>query len=230
MTDGLNVMSGFAVQKALEDRVLPDFEARMGISVAVRWDPTTVIMKAIADGETADIVILTDEAISQLVDQGICDAGSVSPLAYAVLGLAVRRGMSSPNITTVEDFRLALHHARSIAYSKAGASGIYFEKLLERLVGGEAIRARATVIPKGLAAELLISGEADLAVQQISELLMVDGVEVVGAFPREVQSATGFSAAIVSTSRRAAGTKQLMEALTSKNAALAYEASGLVLR
>jgi molybdate transport system substrate-binding protein len=116
-----------------------------------------------------------------------------------------------------------------VIYSRAGASGIYFEKLIEKLDIAAPIRARATVIPAGLTAERLVSGEGDLAIQQISELLMIDGVDIVGPFPPELQSATGFTAAILNGAPRAAEAAALLQALTAPAARDAYKASGLEL-
>lgn len=229
MAEAIRVMSGLAVRGALEQVVLPAFAKAPGIPVDVRWDPTTVIMQALAADEPADLVIVTDTAVQTLEQQGRIDTRHKAKLGRAVLGAAVRAGAAKPDISTTAAFRQALLDARSVIYSRAGASGIYFEKLIEKLDIAAPIRARATVIPAGLTAERLVSGEGDLAIQQISELMMIDGVDIVGPFPPELQSATGFTAAILNGAPRAAEAAALLQALTAPAARDAYKASGLEL-
>lgn len=229
MAESLAMMSGLAVRGALEAVVLPAFAKDPGVRVDVRWDPTTVVMQALAAGETADVVIVTDEAIARLEQEGRVDPRQKVKLAQAVLGVAVRAGAARPDISTTAAFRQALLDARSVAYSRAGASGITFEKLIERLQIAEPIRRKATVIPAGLTAERLVTGEADVAIQQISELMIVDGVDIVGPFPPELQSATGFTAAILRGTTKSGRAAELLRALISSDARKAYEATGLVL-
>ena len=229
MAGKITMMSGLALRGALENVVLPAFEKETGIKVEVRWDPTTVVMQELAKGVKTDIVILTDKAIDELKQKNAIVASSATPLAQAVLGLAVCRGEPKPDISTTEKFSKALVDARSVAYSRAGASGIYLEKLIERFGVADQVRAKATVIPAGFTAEQLVNGKADLAVQQISELIVVDGIEVVGPFPPEVQSATPFIAAITKDSGQADAAARLIKAMATPEAQKAYEDSGLVL-
>ena len=158
MAGKITMMSGLALRGALENVVLPAFEKETGIKVDVRWDPTTVVMQELAKGVKTDIVILTDKAIDELKQKNAIIASSATPLAQAVLGLAVRRGEPKPDISTTETFSKALVDARSVAYSRAGASGIYLEKLIERFGVADQVRAKATVIPAGFTAEQLVNG------------------------------------------------------------------------
>jgi len=107
----------------------------------------------------------------------------------------VARGAPRPDLSTADTFRQVLPDARSAALSHGGASGSYFAGLIEQLGIAETIRAKATVIPAGFTAEKLVSGEADLAIQQVSELMVVDGIDIVGPFPAEVQATMRFAAA-----------------------------------
>ena len=100
--------------------------------------------------------------------------------------MAVKAGAPKPDITTVEQFKATLLKARTVAYSKIGASGIFFAGLLDRL--GIAGAVRSLIVPSGFTAERLITGEADLAIQQISELMMVPGIDVVGPLPPDIQT------------------------------------------
>ena len=117
--------------------------------------------------------------------------------------------------------------ARAVAYSKAGASGIYFADLIVRLGIAEAVNAKAVIIPMGFTAEKVANGEADLAVQQISELMTVPGIDVVGPFPAEIQVASRFDAAIFTDAANSPGAQAFLRLLTSPAAAQAYADGGL---
>ena len=115
-------------------------------------------------------------------------AASCVDLARSFVGIAVKAGAAHPDIATEAALRATLLGARAVAYSRIGASGIFFAQLIERMGIASEINARARIIPSGLTAELLVSGEADLAVQQLSELKQVAGTEVVGPIPRALQT------------------------------------------
>jgi molybdate transport system substrate-binding protein len=148
-------------------------------------------------GEEADLVILTREGLDELAREGRVISASSIDLARSYIGIAVRGGAAHPDIATEAALRRALLAARSVAYSRIGASGIFFAQLIERLGIGAEVNAHAVVIPSGFTAEKLVTGEADLAVQQISELKQVLGIEIVGPIPRELQTPAVFSAGLV---------------------------------
>ena len=112
-----------------------------------------------------------------------------------------------------------------MAYSRLGASGIFFAQLIERMGIAAEINARAKIIPQGFTAERLVSGEADLAVQQISELKLVEGIEVVGPIPRELQTPAVFSAGRLAASNKAAPSDRLLRFLASPRSAPALRES-----
>ncbi len=114
-----------------------------------------------------------------------------------------------------------------MAYSRIGASGIFFAQLIERMGIASAINAKARIVPSGFTAERLVAGEADLAVQQISELKQVAGVEVVGPIPLEMQSPAVFSAGRLAASKRAVQADELLKYLASPKAAPVLRESGL---
>lgn len=222
----LNLMCALAIRAPFDDVVVPDFEAR-GNAVAIAWQPTTVIMKAVADGKRADAVVVIDSAMDTLLADGVVDPQTRTEVVVSRLGLAVPAGAPHPDIASPEAFKNALLGARSIAFSQAGASGIYFRTLIERMGIADAITAKATVIPAGFTAEKLVTGEADLAVQQISELLVVPGIEVIGAFPDEYQSLSAFSAAVFKDAANPALARDFLLAVRSDRAFAAYRRCGL---
>lgn len=194
-----HLMCALAVKAPFDRVVLPEFAASGG-KVEVFWGPTTVIQDKLAGGETTDAVLLTTEAVDVLLATGVLDPATRVEVATSRLGVAVPRGYARPDLSTEASFRQALLDARSVAFSRGGASGIYFAGLIERMGIAESVRSKATIIPAGFTAEKLVSGEADLAVQQISELMVVDGIEIVGPFPDAVQTTMRFSAAAVAGS------------------------------
>jgi molybdate transport system substrate-binding protein len=123
--------------------------------------------------------------------------------------------------------RAALLGARSVAYSRIGASGILFAQLIERLGIASKINARAQIISQGLTAERLVTGEADLAVQQISELKQVGGIEVVGPIPHALQTPAVFSAGRIAASVKASASDRLLRFLASSEVAPVLRESGL---
>lgn len=190
----IRVMSTLAVAGPLR-ALLPAAEDA-GFAAEFRFDPTARLVAAIAEGSRADIAILTAEGIEQQTAAGVLAPGTRRDLALSYVGVAVRAGAPHPDIATPEAFRAALLAAPSLAYSRAGASGIFFAGLIERLGIAEAVNAKATVIPQGFTAELAARGEVALAIQQVSELMAVEGVEIVGRLPAAINTEAVFSAAL----------------------------------
>lgn len=226
----VRVMAGLAVEVAVNRWLKPAFEADTGLRLDIDWRPTAAIMKSIENGDRADVIIGIDNSMDTLVERGIVQAATRAMLADSILGVGVKGGAQRPDVSTVEAFKRTMVEARGVAYSKAGASGIYFANLIQRLGIADAVNARAVVIPMGFTAEKVASGEAELAIQQISELMTVPGIDVVGPFPPELQTVTRFDAAIFADPKNAAGAAALMAALTSPAAAKAYADGGLVSR
>ena len=214
------------VRGAFDAHVVPAFAAAGG-RAAIDWAPTAVIMKALEAGETADAVFVLSDAMDRLIAAGKVEPETRVDAVRSRYGIAVKAGAAHPDIGSVEALKRTLVAARSVAYSRTGASGIYFAGLLPRLGLEDAVNARATIIPQGFTAEKLVSGEADIAVQQISELMVVPGIEVVGPFPEPVQEVTTFAAAILRGAADRDGTLRFLAGLTTPEAAAAYRASGL---
>lgn len=214
MTAPLRLLSTLAVRLAFERAIIPAF----GQPVQAEWLPTAIARGRVHEG--FDLVVLTDEALAGLGLDRV-------PVARSALGLAVRAGAPKPDIATGDGFRAALLGARSLAWSRAGASGIHLESVLEQLGIADAVRARGTVIAHGFTAECLLDGRADLAVQQVSELLAVAGAEVVGPFPERFQARALFSAAVPPGAAQPEQARAFLARLATPAAAAALRASGL---
>jgi molybdate transport system substrate-binding protein len=173
-------------------------------------------------GESADVVIMNQEGLEGLIAEGRVIAGTVVALADVPLGLAVRHGAAKPNIATVDAFKQTLLEAKSIA---TDSSALIFVKttLLPRL--GVVDTVAHKVADKGAAA--VASGECDLVILPVSELLQAQGVDVVGQLPTEIQHVSVFSVAIVTGATEMEASKKLIAFLTSEKAFAAIRKSGM---
>jgi molybdate transport system substrate-binding protein len=203
------------------------YEAAGGARIDADFAPTLGLLDRLRDGEAADVVILTRAGLDDLSAKGTVVADSRVDLARSFVGIAVKAGTEHPDIATESALRAILLGSRCVAYSRIGASGIFFAQLIERMEIAHEINARARVIPSGFTAELLVTGEAELAVQQISELKQVTGVEVVGPIPHHLQSPAVFSAGRLAASKRVVQSDALLKYLASPEVAPVLRESGL---
>ncbi|GGI27124.1 substrate-binding domain-containing protein [Bradyrhizobium guangdongense] len=203
------------------------FEAATGIHVEADFAPTLALLKRLRAGEAADLVILTREGLDEVIGEGRVIADSAADLARSYVGLAVRKGAPLPDIATQAALRQTLLAARSVAYSRLGASGVYFAQLIVRMGVADEINTKATIVEQGFTAERLVSGEADLAVQQISELKQVDGIEVIGPVPHDLQTAAVFSAGRMANAKQADAADRLLRYLASPEVVPVLRQSGL---
>jgi molybdate transport system substrate-binding protein len=226
MPDTIRLLSTLALKGAVAN-LAGQYEASSGLRIDADFAPTLALLDRIRRGEGADVVILTQEGLAELAREGRVAAASCVDLARSYVGLAVKAGAVHPAIASEAALRATLLGARSVAYSRIGASGILFAQLIERLGVVAEVNARATIIPSGFTAERLITGEADLAVQQISELKQVAGIEVVGPIPRELQTPAVFSAGCMTGSEKAGQADWLLRYLASAEVAPVLGESGL---
>jgi molybdate transport system substrate-binding protein len=226
MVDVIRVLSTLALKGAM-GALAGRYQAEHGIRIDADFAPTLPLLDRLKGGEGADVVILTREALDGLAKDGAVVPESCVDLARSYVGIAVKAGAPHPDISTSDALRATLLGARAVAYSRLGASGIFFAQLIERMGIASEVNARACIIPQGFTAERLLTGEADLAVQQISELKLVIGVEILGPIPREMQTAAVFSAGRLAASAKAAQADALLRFLTSAEAAPALRQSGL---
>jgi molybdate transport system substrate-binding protein len=203
------------------------FEAASGIHVDADFAPTLALLKRLRAGEAADLVILTREGLNEVIGEGRVIADSAADLARSYVGLAVRKGAPHPDIANEPALRETLLAARSIAYSRLGASGVYFAQLIVRMGIATEINAKATIVEQGFTAERLVSDEADIAVQQISELKQVEGIEVIGPVPQELQTPAVFSAGRMANAKQAEAADRLLRYLASPEVVPVLRQSGL---
>jgi molybdate transport system substrate-binding protein len=222
----IKVLSTHAALEVLSE-LGPQFERSTGHKLSFSYDPANIIKRQIEGGSAFDIAIVTRGVIDDLTKQGKIAADSRTDIGRSGLGVAVREGAFKPDISTVDGFKHALLSAKSLIRSTEGTSGIYFEKLLERLGIADEMRSKIKLGPSGRLAEFVARGEVEMAVQQVSELLPVQGSQFVGPFPPELQLYTIFSAGISSTSENRAAAEAFIKSLTASTAVPFLKAKGL---
>ncbi|HEY0335970.1 MAG TPA: substrate-binding domain-containing protein [Burkholderiales bacterium] len=205
----------------------PEFERASGCKLVVSFDPAQIMLRRIAAGESADVAILGKAAIDTLAEQGKLDGESRRTLARVGVGIAVRSGAPHPDIRSVDALKRALLEAKSIAYTTEGASGMYFAGLIERLGIADQIKAKAHTVPGGLTAELVASGQVELAVQQVPELLAVRGVDFVGPLPQQVQNVSVVTAGIFAATKQRKAAESLLDFLITPASSRVFRAKGL---
>jgi molybdate transport system substrate-binding protein len=194
----IRVLSAGAVKAAVVD-LAKDFERDTGHTVRFTFATVGVLQKKIAEGETADLFIMTDVALEEQMRNGTVAVGSRTDIARVGVGVAVRAGSRLPDISTTEAFRQTVLAATSIVYmdpTKGGTSGIHFAAVLQRLGIADQVRGKTTLWPEGYAAEAVAKGDVELCIHQISEILAVKGVTLAGPLPRELQKVSIYSAGV----------------------------------
>ena len=205
----------------------PQFERSTGNRITIKYDSTATILNEIKSGARPDLVILTAEAIEELIKQGKVAAGSRIDLALSGMGIAMRSGARKPDIRTVEAFKKSLLAAKSLALTKNGVSGIYFLDVFKQLGIENQMKPKTIFVETGPAGVPVAKGEAELAVQQISEILPVAGIELVGPLPPGLQKMTTFSSGVWAAAKEAEAAKALVRFLSSASGKTVIKKKGL---
>ena len=191
----MNGISSMATRQVLND-LASAFEAKSGERVAIESVGGVAALKRIEGGEAFDIVVLASDAIDRLAASARIDAASRVRIARSGVAIAVAKGAPRPAIDDEAAVREAVLAARSIGYS-TGPSGVYLTRLFERWGIAERIAARIVQAPPGVAVGTLIArGEVELGFQQMSEMIGVEGIDVLGMLPPQIQTLTVFEGAI----------------------------------
>jgi molybdate transport system substrate-binding protein len=212
--------------------LVPEFERLTGNKVLTAYGPsmgTTVnaIPIRLERGEPADVLIMVGYALGDLVKQGKVVADSRVDLVKSPIGIAVKSGAPKPDISSVDAVKRALLATKSIAYSDS-ASGVYVStEMFEKLGIADAMKDKARKIPATPVGEIVARGDAEIGFQQISEMLPVSGIDIVGQLPPELQKITVFSAGIASVSKEPDAGRALIKFLASPAASAVIIKSGM---
>jgi molybdate transport system substrate-binding protein len=215
-----------ALRNALKE-LIPAFTAASGIQINIEYGATAHLGERIRAGARGDLLLAVASSIDDLTREGILHTGSRSDLVSSDVAMAVGLSAPVPDISTQEAFIATLKAARSITFSKQGASGMYFASLIKRLGLDEEVRAKAVVLAEGLTGELVAKGEVELAVQQMSELMQVTGINIFAKLPPAVQQSTVFSAGIFQESAQTTAIQLLIAFLQTSDAKRTFKQQGL---
>jgi len=227
--DELIVFSAGAV-RAIVTELSEAFRQETGHAVALSFGTVGVTRGKLASAAPVDVVIMTDTAVDDVIREGGLVAGSRADLARTGMGVGVRDGAPRPDISTPEAFKATLLAAKSLVYvdpAQGATSGIHFKSVLERLGIADAVRAKTQLVAGGYPAEKVASGEAELVVHQISEIVPVKGVVMIGPLPADLQKVTVYSAGLATRSTHPEAARAFVAFLTRPAFRPKFAAAGL---
>jgi molybdate transport system substrate-binding protein len=227
--DDLKVLAAGAIAPVVRT-VAADFERRSGIHVNVQNATGGVTERRIRSGERFDLTVVPAPLLQTLAADRYVDARTAQELAQVGIGVAVKAGTPQPAIATVAQFKAALLAAPSVAVidpKAGGSSGIYLEKLFEQLGIAAQMHAKEVLVPGGLVAEKLLDGSAALALHQQSEILAVNGAQLVGPLPASIQNYTVYAAAISPQSSSQGAARAFLTMFSLEHARQAMREHGL---
>ena len=217
MTGQITGVSSMATRQILAD-LAESYERRTGCRVAIRSMGGVEAARLVRAGEPTDVIVLASNVMEQLEAEGHLVSGSRVGFARSGIAMAVPSGARRPSINDEESVKQAILDARTVCYS-TGPSGDHLMRLWERWGIGEAVSQRTLQAPPGVPVGAVVArGEADLGFQQLSELLHVPGIDVVGPLPPEIQAVTVFSAGVSNTSSQREKARALVAYLSSPEA------------
>lgn len=206
---------------------LPAFDRTNHVTTIAQFRSTNRILDDMRNGEVADLIIATSSAIDELTRAGKIIDGTRTEFASAGIAVCVRGGQRRPDIASVDSLKHALLDAKSIAYSQTGQSGVHFAKVIGQLGIAAELKAKTILSAGGLVGEIVARGEAELGVQQTSEILAVKGVDLVGPLPDALQLISVFAAGIGAGSAHEKASRQMMNWLCSPDGARVMRDKGL---
>ena len=220
---GIRVMLSAAFKEAYLELV-PQFERASGHKVESLWVPSVQMMNRLKGGEAVDLVILSAASLEALRKAGLISERT--DLARSGVGVAVKSGARKPDLSSGEAVKRAVLAAKGVAYS-TGPSGIYLMALFQRMGIAEAIKSKVKQVQGEPAGGVVARGEAEIAFQQVSELLPVPGIDFVGPLPADIQQITVFSAGVHVAAKQPDAARALVRFLTAPAAAPVIRNKGM---
>jgi molybdate transport system substrate-binding protein len=226
MTTPITVISSMATRLLLAE-LTAQYRRETGQGVGVESVGGVDAARRVEAGEHFDVVLLASNAIDKLIAAGRVVAGSRVDLVHSGVAVAVRAGAPRPDLSSEAAVRSAVLAARNLSYS-TGPSGVQLMKLFERWGIADSLKDRIVQAPPGIpVGSLVADGRVELGFQQLSELLNLQGIDIVGPLPAEIQIVTTFSAGVAATSRQPEAVRKLLAWLASSAADGAKRRQGM---
>jgi len=216
--------------KAVVLELVPQFEKETGHKAVVDNDTAGGVTRRMESGEAVDLVVNTPGGLNGLAEKGKVVRDSRANVARVGIGVVVKQGTPVPDVSSVDAFKRALVTAKTVAYidpASGGSSGIYLAGLFDKLGIAGDIKPKAKLKQGGYVADLIASGEAELGLHQISEILPVKGVTLAGPLPAEVQNYTTYAAAVSADAKQPEAARALIKLLTGPSADSVLKARGM---
>jgi molybdate transport system substrate-binding protein len=210
--------------------LIPEFEKATGHKVVLDNGTVGQLTKRVDDGETFDVLVLSPKGIEDYIAKGKIAKGSNAMLAKVGVGVMVKEGAPKPDIGSVEAFKQALLKAKSVGYidpASGGSSGIYVAGLLDKLGIANEIKPKAKLQKGGHVSDLVVAGEAEIGIHQISEIVGQKGVTLVGPLPAPIQNFTTYAAGASVSAKDAEAAKAFIKVLTGPSAAGVLKSKGM---
>jgi molybdate transport system substrate-binding protein len=225
----IKVFSTVGIKSVLEE-LIPKFEQSSGHKLDMTWSTAALLAKRVQSGEQADALLLIKSNIDTLLKEGKIVPGTETLFGQSVFAVGVKSGATKPDISTAEALKQSLLAAKGISYSDpatGGASGVYIAKQIERMGIAEQMKGKTKHPPSGgLSGTLLVSGQADIAINSKPELLSVPGVDVVGPLPGDMAFTVVYEAAVQTGAAQAEAAKTFVKYLKSPEAQAVFKAKG----
>ena len=216
--------------KAVVLELVPQFEKETGHKAVVDNDTAGGLARRIQGGETFDLAVITPGVLNDLAGKGKVAGDTRANVARVGVGVVVKEGAPAPDVSNVDAFKKALLTAKTVAYidpASGGSSGIYLTGLFDKLGIAAEIKPKAKLKQGGYVADLIASGEAELGLHQISEILPVKGVKLVGPLPAEIQNYTTYAAAVSTDAKQPDAARALIKLLSGSSADSVLKARGM---
>jgi molybdate transport system substrate-binding protein len=225
----IKVFSTIGVKSVLEE-LIPKFEKSSGHTLNVTWSTAALLTKRVETGEQADALVLIKNNVESLLKEDKIVPGTETLFGQSIFAVGIKTGTPKPDISTPEAFKKSLLSAKGVSYSNpasGGASGVYIAKQIDKMGIADQLKDKTKFPPSGgFSGTLLISGDADMAIQSKPELLSIPGVEVIGPLPGDMAFTVVYAAGVQSGAAQADAAKAFVNFLKSPEAQAVFKAKG----
>ncbi len=226
-TSEVRVLASNGIKAVVED-LRPQAEHAMGHPISVQYRPTAALKQEIDSGEPFDVVIVTVESVGQLSKEGKTTGGDGTPISRVGVGIGIRKGAPRPDISNPDALKRSMLAAKAIAYGPSGASTPYITRMFDTLGIADIMKAKTLLLDTSDGTNgAVVQGKADFGITLVSEILPVEGLELLGPFPDEFQGYVRFAAAVSANSKNPEAANSLIKFLAGPDALPSIKARGM---